>query len=122
MLVSSSSFVSHRSDIKRKNLRPTGVGFWFLPHQLPKQHQSEKPSPNEDRLQISPMRTTKVISTGKTFVRTMPVSTPPQPVSDGNHQQSILHSTNPGSSFFTANLRRGYWKRCLLPERVSIRP
>jgi hypothetical protein len=119
---SSSSFVNHRSDFKRKNLRPTGVGFQFLSLSLPKQLPGEKPSTNEVRIPISPMSTTEVIATEKTFLRAKPVSTPPQPVSSGNHQRSSLHSTVPTSDSSSANLRRGYWRRCHLSERVSIRP
>jgi len=43
------------------------------------------------------MPTTEVIATEKTFLRAIPASTLPQPVSSGTHQRSSLLPTNPTS-------------------------
>jgi hypothetical protein len=122
VLISDLPLISHRSDFKEKNHLPAGVGIKLHSNPLPKQLQGARPSTNEDRIPISPMSTTEVIVTKKTFFRAMPVSTPPQPVSSGNHQRSSLQTTNPTSNHSSANLRRSCWLSCHLPERVSIRP
>jgi hypothetical protein len=88
VLVSDSPLIGHRSDFKEKNLLPTVAGFQLLSFPLPKQLQGEKPSTNEVRIPTSPMPTTEVIATEKNFLRAIPVSTLPQPVSSGIHQRS----------------------------------